>query len=174
MLPGGLHNFKYHYKDTNRQWHFDFEHRDLRCCDVNGDSQSVNDPVPADIIENAKLDMAAGQKEHFADDEAPDVYAMSIGEWGATYHYTVSIKNTTGVPRKVYVKTWSAENLIFGFKDYGQPNYTTDYYGTISNNPYNPTNTAVIDVPANDIKSFEFVTLLGGGVGGLNHSIVIE
>lgn len=174
MLPGGLHNFKYHYKDTNRQWHFDFEHRDLRCCDVNGDSQSVNAPVPADIIENAKLDMAAGQKEHFADDEAPDVYAMSIGEWGATYHYTVSVRNTTGMPRKVYVKTWSAENLIFGFKDYGQPNYTTDYYGTINNNPHNPTDTAVIDVPANGITSFEFITLLGGGVGGLNHSIVIE
>lgn len=118
--------------------------------------------------------MAAGQKEHFADDEAPDVYAMSIDEWGATYHYTVSVRNTTGMPRKVYVKTWSAENLIFGFKDYGQPNYTTDYYGTINNNPYNPTDTAVIDVPANDIKSFEFITLLGGGVGGLNHSIVIE
>ncbi len=174
MLPGGLHNFKYHYKDTNRQWHFDFEHRDLRCCDVNGDSQSVNDPVPADIIENAKLDMAAGQKEHFADDEAPDVYAMSLGEWGATYHYTVSVRNTTGMPRKVYVKTWSAENLIFGFKDYGQLNYTTDYYEAINNNPYNPTDTAVIDVPANGIKSFEFITLLGGGAGGLNHAIVIE
>ena len=130
MLPGGLHNFKYHYKDTERQWYFDFLHRDLRYCNINGSRQSVNDTVPADIVDNAKRDMAAGIKNHFPDEydaetgenlgNAPDMYSMSIGEWGATYHYTVTVKNTTNNPRSVSVKVWSAQNLITGMKNPGR------------------------------------------------------
>ena len=174
MLPSGLHNFKYHYMNTSRQWHFDFQHRDLRHCSINGSGTSVNDTVPADIIDNAKRDMAAGRKEHFADDEAPDKYAMSIGEWGATYHYTVTVQNTTNNDRTVNVKMWSAENMIFGLKKQGETTYSTQYYTQINNTPNNPTNTATVSIPANTTATFEFVTLLGGGIGGLNHSIVIE
>lgn len=174
MLPNGLHNFKYHYTDTSRQWYFDFQHRDLRYCNINGNGPSVNDSVPSDIIDNAKRDMATGRKEHFAADEAPDEYAMSIGEWGATYHYTVTVKNTTSELRTAYVKTWSAENMIFGLKRQGETAYSTDYYSKIYNTPNAPTNTAIVNIPANSTTSFEFVTLLGGGLGGLNHSIVIE
>ena len=94
MLPNGLHNFKYHYTDTSRQWYFDFQHRDLRYCNINGNGPSVNDSVPSDIIDNAKRDMATGRKEHFAADEAPDEYAMSIGEWGATYHSSTVLGST--------------------------------------------------------------------------------
>lgn len=184
MLPNGLHNFKYHYGDTNRQWYFDFQHRDLRYCNINGNSQSVNDSVPADIIDSAKQDMAAGAKNHFPDKydpktgknigNAPDWYSMSIGEWGATYHYTVTVNNTTNASRNVYVKTWSAENLIFGLKKQGETTYLPDYYAKIQNTPNNPINTAAVIVPADSTTTFEFVTLLGGGLGGLNHSIVIE
>ena len=118
--------------------------------------------------------MAAGRKEHFADDEAPDKYAMSIGEWGATYHYTVTVQNTTNNDRTVNVKMWSAENMIFGLKKQGETTYSTQYYTQINNTPNNPTNTATVSIPANTTATFEFVTLLGGGIGGLNHSIVIE
>lgn len=184
MLPGGLHNFKYHYKDTERQWYFDFLHRDLRYCNINGSRQSVNDTVPADIADNAKRDMAAGIKNHFPDEydaetgenlgNAPDMYSMSIGEWGATYHYTVTVKNTTNNPRSVSVKVWSAQNLITGMKEQGETEYTTEYYANIENTPNNPTNIGTVSIPANSIRTFEFVTLLGGGLSGLNHSIVIE
>lgn len=174
MLPNGLHNFKYHYNNTNRQWYFDFQHRDLRDCDINGSSASVNNSVPSDIIDNAKRDMAAGQKIHFAESEAPDEYSMSIGEWGATYHYTVTVKNTTSNNRTANIKMWSAENMIFGLKKQGETSYSTNYYSKIYNTPNTPTNTATVSVPANSTTTFEFVTLLGGGLGGLNHSIVIE
>ena len=184
MLPNGLHNFKYHYNNTNRQWYFDFQHRDLRDCDINGSSVSVNNPVPADIIDNAKRDMAAGTKNHFPDEydsntgenkgHAPDEYSMSIGEWGATYHYTVTVKNTTSNNRTANIKMWSAENMIFGLKKQGETAYSTNYYAKIYNTPNTPTNTATVSVPANSTTTFEFVTLLGGGLGGLNHSIVIE
>lgn len=184
MLPNGLHNFKYHYKDTNRQWYFDFQHRDLRDCDINGSSDSVNNSVPADIIDNAKRDMAAGAKNHFPDKydpdtgenegNAPDEYSMSIGEWGATYHYTITVKNTTSNNRTANIKMWSAENMIFGLKKQGETTYSTEYYTKIYNTPNTPTNTATVSVPANSTTTFEFVTLLGGGLGGLNHSIVIE
>lgn len=174
MLPSGLHNFKYHFNESNREWYFDFAHRDLRFCDINGSRVSVNDPVPSDIVDNAKLDMASGKKEHFGSEQAPDEYSMSIGEWGATYHYSVTVKNTTDSDRTVNVKMWSAENMIFGLKKQGEENYSTTYYATIYNTPDNPTKTATVNVPANGTTSFEFVTLLGGGHGGLNHAIVIE
>ena len=99
---------------------------------------------------------------------------MSIGEWGATYHYTVTVKNTTSNNRTANIKMWSAENMIFGLKKQGETTYSTEYYTKIYNTPNNPTNTATVSVPANSATTFEFVTLLGGGLGGLNHSIVIE
>ena len=173
-LPNGLHNFTYHFEETNRLWHFDFEHRDLRYVDIYGSRASVNDPVSEEVKEYARLDMAAGRKEHFGSEEAPDEYAMSMGQWGATYHYTVTVNNTTGSDRIAYVKTQSAENLIFGVKEQGESSYTTQYYAKINNDSENPENTAVIPIPKNEMITFEFVTLLGGGLGGLNHSIVIE
>ena len=173
MLPNGLHNFKYHFKDTNRQWFFDFEHRDLRFIDEAG-SGSVNHRVPAQIIEYAKQDMAAGRKNHFGSEEAPDEYAMSMGEWGATYHYTVTVSNTSDHDRKVTVQTWDAENLIFGLKEQGQSAYATAYYRKIGNTPDSPEPTATIDIPANTTKTFEFVTMLAAGLSGLNHAIVVE
>ncbi len=183
-LPRGLHNFQYHYGETNRQWCFDFWHRDLRYADINGTGTSVNNEVPADIRENAKLDMAAGIKNHFPNKIdpltgdnlgcAPDEYSMGIGEWGATYHYTVTVVNTTDFDRTIYINTWSAENLICGVKKQGEKVYTTQYYTKIENIPDKPENTAIVSVPANGTTTFEFVTLLGGGLGGLSHSIVIE
>ncbi len=173
-LPSGLHNFRYPYEDTGREWYFDFDYRDLRKIDLDSSRTSVNDPVPSDIIENAKLDMASGQKEHFADEEAPDEYSMSIGEWGATYHYTVEINNSSSIDRVAYVRTWSAENMIFGLKTSDDSAYTTTYYSKIYNTPDNPENTAIVNLPKGETTTFEFVTLLGGGLGGLNHSIVIE
>ncbi len=173
-LPNGLHNFKYHYGSTDRQWYFDFWHRDLRYMNINGTTSSVNDEVPYEIRNNAKLDMSSGQKLHFGQEEAPDEYSMSIGEWGATYHYTVTVNNTTNDDRVVYVNTWSAENMIFGLKTEGSSSYATTYYSKIYNTPNEPTNTVIVNVPKNSITTFEFVTLLGGGLGGLNHAIVVE
>ena len=125
-------------------------------------------------MRNAKLDMASGKKLHFGQEDAPDEYSMSIGEWGATYHYTVTVNNTTDSDRVLCVNTWSAENMIFGLKTQDSVSYSTTYYSKIYNTPNEPTNTAVVNVPKNSIITFEFVTLLGGGLGGLNHAIVVE
>lgn len=182
-LPNGLHNFKYHHGNNDEAWHFDFWHRDLQYINVDS-STSVNDEVPVDIVYNAKLDMSAGVKNHFPDEydpatgdnlgNAPDEYSMSMGEWGATYHYTVTVANTTGVDRTAYVKMWSAENMIFGIKKENENTYSTNYYSKINNTPEFPETTATVNVPANETITFEFVTLLGGGLGGLAHAIVIE
>ena len=182
-LPNGLHNFKYHYGTNTEAWYFDFWHRDLRHININS-TQSINDEVPSDIVDNAKLDMAAGVKNHFPDEydpstgenlgNAPDERSLSIGEWGATYHYTVTVNNTTDSDRVVYVNTWSAENLIFGLKKQGSACYETTYYSKIYNTQNEPTATAIVNVPKNTMIVFEFVTLLGGGLGGLKHSIVFE
>ena len=85
---------------------------------------------------------------------------MSIGEWGATYHYTVTVKNTINSSRNVYVKTRLAKNLIFGLKKQGETTYLPQYYAKIQNAPNNQVNTAAVIVPANSTTNFEFVTLL--------------
>ena len=182
-LPNGLHNFKYHYGTNAEAWYFDFWHRDLRHININS-TQSINDEVPSDIVDNAKLDMAAGVKNHFPDEydpstgenlgNAPDERSMSIGEWGATYHYTVTISNTTDVDRIAKIKMLSAENMIFGLKKQGEHNYITNYYPKIYSTTDEHETTAIVNIPANETITFEFVTLLGGGLAGLNHSIVIE
>ena len=182
-LPNGLHNFKYHRGNNDEAWHFDFWHRDLQYININS-TASINDEVPIDIVDNAKLDMSAGVKNHFPDKydpvtgdnlgNAPDEYSMSIGEWGATYHYTVTVANTTDTDRTAYVKMWSAENMIFGLKKENENTYSTNYYSKINNTPESPETTATVNVPANETIAFEFVTLLGGGLGGLAHAIVIE
>ena len=64
--------------------------------------------------------------------------------------------------------------MIFGLKKQDETTYSTNYYTKINNTPNTPTTTATVSVPANSTTTFEFVTLLGGGLGGLNHSIVIE
>ena len=69
---------------------------------------------------------------------------------------------------------WSAENMIFGLKTQGSSVYETKYYAKIYNTPNEPTHTAIVNVPKNSVTTFEFVTLLGGGLGGLNHAIVVE
>ena len=52
--------------------------------------------------------------------------------------------------------------------------YSTMHYARMDNTEDNPVDTANVSVPANSTTSFEFITMLGGGLGGLNHSIVIE
>lgn len=173
-LPESLHSFTYHYQDTNRVWNFDFLHRDLRFVDMNGTRLSINDSVSDETIENMKQDMASGQKNHFAADEAPDEYSISIGEWGATYHYTITATNTTDNDRTVLVQIWSAENMTFGIKETKDAQYTTAFYCKIPNTPASPKTTASVTIPKNTTKTFEFVTNLGGGQGGISHGIVIE
>jgi hypothetical protein len=64
--------------------------------------------------------------------------------------------------------------LIFGLKTGSASTYTTKYYPKIDNTPDNPKNTAIVDLPKGETTTFEFVTLLGAGLSGLDHSIVIK
>ena len=86
----------------------------------------------------------------------------------------MTVKNATESERKVCVKIWAANNLIFGLKEQDEESYTTTYYKKIQNNVNMAESVAEVVVPANKTVSFEFTTLLGGGEGGLNHSIVVE
>ena len=99
---------------------------------------------------------------------------ISIGEWGATYHYTITATNTTDKDRTVLVQIWSAENMTFGIKETKADQYTTAFYSKIPNTPASPKTTASVTIPKNSTKTFEFVTNLGGGQGGISHGIVIE
>ena len=76
--------------------------------------------------------------------------------------------------RALFCLFWYNECLTFGLKKQGESNYTTSFYSMIGNAPDSPGTVADIVVPKNETITFEFVTLLGGGLSGIRHSIVIE
>lgn len=87
---------------------------------------------------------------------------------------TVTVRNMLEEDRVVLIKIWGAENLTLGLKKQGESNYMTCFYSMIGNTPESPKTVADVVVPKNETITFEFVTLLGGGLSGIRHSIVIE
>ena len=174
-LPGGLHNFKYHYGNTKRQWHFDFAHRNAEY--INSDTSinaSVNEPVPEYILDAAKRDMALGRKNNFGDQIAPDSQSLSMGEWGMTYHYTITVRNTLNFDCILYFETTKSENMIAGWKMPEDTDYNTTFYQLISPETTGNVKIAEVTIPKNSTKQIEVVTTLGGGNGGINNQLLID
>lgn len=183
-LPNSLHNFKYDYDDETRQWNFDFLHHNL--LDLNLDAEadeSVNGSVDAQIVNDAMLDMASGKKNHFPDkynpetgemeSQRPDDKALSMGEWGVTYHYTVTVKNTCNRARTLEYRINTSENIVVGIKRDNEDTYQTEFYATAGENGSHRT-VASIELSANATTTFEIVTLLGGGLGGMGNMFTVK
>ncbi len=171
-MPSSEHHFTYH-NDTGGVWNFAYDYRDLRDINKNATgSVSRNNPVPDNILEYASLDVAKGQKEHFAG--APDELALGMGAWGATYHYTISIKNDTNSEREVSYQAKTFDNMIFGYKALTDNVYTTQFIPGIGNEESDWTSLRSVTIPANQEITFEIVTLLGGGHGGTNNRVVVN
>jgi hypothetical protein len=188
-MPGGLHEFTYHFGQNGRKWYYDFVHRDSRDMNLSGGvGASVNNPVPQTVINNAKLDVATGQKNHFSG--SPDALSLGMGSWGAAYHYTVTVNNTGGGSRKVTFNVLNFDSLMVGFKTSGAAAYQTWFAGTIEDSsipdsqkrtaPDGDGNPAVwwapvsVWVPAYSSVTFEVVTVLLGGLGGVNNMVMLD
>ena len=177
-MPGNLHEFTYHYEDTDRLWHFDFYHRKADYFTPEGDSTvSVNDSVPIEIIENAKSDVAAGRKNHF--NKAPDADSLGMGSWGVTYHYTITIHNTGGLDRSVSFWIENSDNVIVGYREGSDQTYHTRFAGSIPDTKDGEPKNAdgkveeFVVKPASSI-TFEVITLSGIGRGGLNNWLELK
>ena len=171
-MPGNEHRFIYNSADGG-VWNFAYDYRDLRSIDENAiGNMSRNNPVPQDILDNVALDVAKGQKEHFAG--APDEYAIGMGAWGATYHYTMSVKNDTSTAKLISYQAKAFDNMIFGYKSSTDTVYETQFIPNIGNNEFDWTSLKTITISPGQTITFEIVTLLGGGKGGTNNRVIVE
>ena len=171
-MPGNEHRFTYHCADGG-VWNFAYDYRDLRDINENAVGNiSRNNPVPESILENAALDVAKGQKEHFTG--SPDTFALGMGSWGVTYHYTISVKNDTNSEKEISYQAKTFDNMIFGYKTLTDNVYETRFIPNIGNNESDWTSLKSVRISPNQSIVFEIVTMLGGGHGGTNNRIIVN
>ena len=161
-----LHKFKYRFSDS-KTWYFDYKHRKSNFLTEDGDGiDSINQEVPQSIINAARNDIMSGIKTA----ASRDGNAAEMGSWGVVYHYTVTVNNTGTKTRKIKhrVKTGAHYTLV-GMRENSSAAY--DFKDTKKENGYQiPFEVAV---PPGQ-KTFEIVTLCGGGDGGLENTIIVE
>ena len=170
-MPGALHSFKYPSEYDGKEWHFDFLHHDLSLTDTTGSGSSVNTEISDAAINELKSIVAQGEKQ---DGYAIDENAMSMGEWGATYHYTITVTNTTDGDRVAVFGCRNFNSMTLGYKLSGAERYITEFnYGTGAgdNDWWEPVS---YTVPANGEITFEVVTTLGVSFGGTNYHFVVR
>jgi len=203
-LPSSNFHFTYH-RDVGGIWNFKFDYRNLKhITDTALGNESINDPIPTDIIEDAKADVAIGWKAHFSE-SAPDPDSISLGGWGATHHYTITITNDGMEDRSVSYRTTKFANMVFGYKMEGEDTYNTKFnsgggltihekekdmvgeYIYVEDYKYIIEDTLgqeselikwwipfEIDVPAKTTVTFEIVTTIAAGVGGTHNDIYVH
>ncbi len=161
-----LHKFKYRFSDS-KTWYFDYKHRKSNFLTEDGDGiDSINQEVPQNIINAARNDIMSGIKT----EASRDGNAAEMGSWGVVYHYTVTVNNTGTQTRKIKhrVKTGAHYTLV-GMRENSSATY--EFKDTKTENGYQiPFEVAV---PPGQ-KTFEIVTLCGGGDGGLENTIIVE
>lgn len=170
-MPGALNSFKYPSEYDGKEWHFDFLHHDLSLTDTTGSGSSVNTEISDAAINELKSIVAQGEKQ---DGYAIDENAMSMGEWGATYHYTITVTNTTDGDRVAVFGCRNFNSMTLGYKLSGAERYITEFnYGTGAgdNDWWEPVS---YTVPANGEITFEVVTTLGVSFGGTNYHFVVR
>ncbi len=167
-MPGNLHSFTYHYENTERLWHFDFEHRNTNYTNFTAtDDTSVNDKISDEILSRMKADVAVG---HNSFDGAVDTNALGMGSWGVLYRYNITVANNGTKDRLIDFNVDSTNYLIVGSKTETDTDYTFNYY-PLDEGKKTP---VTVTLPKNSITSFEVVTLYGLSDSGLWHELVLR
>lgn len=171
-MPGNEHHFTYHCNDGG-VWNFAYNYHDLR--DINksaNENISRNNPVPYAILKDAESDVKVGHKEHFQG--APDELACGMGAWGATYHYTITLKNDTFYEKIASYQAKTFDNMIFGYKIPEDTKYETKFIPGVGNGEEDWTSLKNVIIPPKQTITFEIVTLLGAGHGGTNNRLFLN
>ncbi len=164
---GNLHKFTYHFDDT-KQWFFDYKHHNTNYLTSNDNSaESINQPVPEDVLTRARSEIMSGHK---STNGSLDDAALEMGSWGVVYHYTITVNNTGTKTRKLkYRVRATAHYTLIGMREDSNDKYTFKDTGDDSKRqiPFE------VEIPPGQ-KTFEVVTLCGGGNGGLENTMIIE
>lgn len=170
-MPGALHQFTYPSQYSGKVWAFDFLHHDLSQTSLSGSDSSVNTPVlPASIVELKNL-VASGEK---TGTYAIDAAALSMGEWGATYHYTITVSNATNTDRTAVFRCRNFQSMTLGKKLEGEAEYTTQYWYEAGNGESDWWEAVSYTVPAGETITFEVVTTIGVSFGGTTCQFVVR
>lgn len=184
-MPGVGHSYTYS-RSSGGIWNFAFDYKNLKDINANAEGNNlITKQMDETIINNAKLDVASGWKEHFpnypddgdptTDESRPvDEDSMSIGSWGATNHYTVTVQNVGNNDRSISYQVNTINNMIFGYKGANDSNYSTQYIPEVVSDDNVWETPVTVNIPAHSTVTFEVVTNLGGGHGGPHTQIVIN
>ena len=161
-----LHKFKYRFSDS-KTWYFDYKHRKSNFLTEGIDGiDSINQEVPQSIINAARNDIMSGVKTGASRDES----ASQMGSWGVVYHYTVTVNNTGSKTRKIkHQVRATAHYTLIGMRENADGAYI--FKDTQENIGYQIP--FEVEIPPGQ-KTFEIVTLCGGGNGGLENTIIVE
>lgn len=167
-LPSNIHKFKYAY-ENGRKWNFDLEHYDLRMLDLNGGvNDSVNMKIPESVLEQLKQKAADGG----TNTSQLEPKSLGMASWGATYHYTLTVNNTTDNDRTVEYVMCNFDEMIVGNKLPSQAYYNTQYLRNVKTGDWRTVYS--INIPAHQTKTFEIAALLACGKGGTNNKILVK
>ena len=167
-LPSNIHKFKYAY-ENGRKWNFDLEHYDLRMLDLDGGvNDSVNMKIPESVLEQLKQKAADGG----TNTSQLEPKSLGMASWGATYHYTVTVNNTTDNDRTVEYVMCNFDEMIVGNKLPSQAYYNTQYLRNVKTGDWRTVYS--INIPAHQTKTFEIAALLACGKGGTNNKILVK
>ena len=176
-LPTSFHSFTYDYEDagrnTGRKYNFDIYHQNLEHLNESGGiTESVNNPLPEAAKENIKHHFLSNTRKN------EDCYAgaISIGEWGTTYHYTVMAGNITDEEKIMALEVNNCDNLIYGIKRQGEKNYTVSSFGHLDgeDKDFICPKEAEVTVPAHSVVTFEVVIMVACGNTGTNNRIAVK
>lgn len=182
-LPSHLHSFKYH-RDKGGIWNFGAYYKDFKE-DINEyatGTESINKMISTDTLENAKYDVKLGWKSHFLG-TAVDGHSSSLGEYGATYRYTITVLNNSNFNRKFTFRSSQAENLCTAVKFEGSEQYTTKRIellaGCTDGCEESPDCSAWkslwdVSIPPKSTYKFEILTMLISGAGGPHFSVAVD
>lgn len=138
--------------------------------------------ISTDTLENAKYDVKLGWKSHFLG-TAVDGHSSSLGEYGATYRYTITVLNNSNFNRKFTFRSSQAENLCTAVKFEGSEQYTTKRIellaGCTDGCEESPDCSAWkslwdVSIPPKSTYKFEILTMLISGAGGPHFSVAVD
>lgn len=169
ILPEGLHDFTYAHGDTGRIWYFDFLHQDIETA-ATKTGHEMNYPISEENIQKLKQSVKAGRKIGYSGEL--DQYSLSMGQWGATYHYTITIRNECSTERTAKLEMCNFQSLIFGCKNTQDTVYRTNFIQMSGLEEWYCGKEVAI--PPKSTVTFEAVMMTGGGNGGIISHIKVD
>lgn len=172
ILLNGLHRFQYP-SQNGKKWNFAYNFHNLKDINpIDSSETSMNNSVSEEIVSMLKEDVKLGYKKNFSG--SPDPLTIGIGSWGATYHYFITVSNSTDKDYTLQYRVKNVSNMICGGKAVSDKTYSVQLISNIKDSDKDWFNVYEIKIPGNSVTSFEVITNLIAGPTGVNNSLYLK